>query len=165
MNAQEQAWLDQEDAKVNTIIRRHGWMVTNVGSGCSRPGCDCGPSETPYAYTVGLFGMGHPELLIFGLSPAKSMEVLNAIGETIRAGDDLIPGQLVKVPNWNRKMLVEDVPNPGDIIFGANRHYWRPAECSVPALQLTYTDSRGNFPWDSDYRSRTPQPRPGSFRA
>ncbi len=63
-------------------------------------------------------------------------------------------------------MVVEQVPNPGDIVYGANRHYRRPDEASVPVLQLTWDDGAGRFPWDDGYSvPASVQPRPGSFRA
>jgi hypothetical protein len=96
---QIQAWLDQEDAHVAAVIRRYGWLIQLVGSGeCNMPGCDCDgePSDgPPFAYTVGLFGLGHPELLIFGVPPGTAGAVLNDLGKRIRSGDDFVPGQLL----------------------------------------------------------------------
>ena len=49
---------------------------------------------------------------------------------------------------------------------GANRHYQRPREASVPVLQLTWDDRNGRFPWEDGYSVPvTVQPRPGTFRA
>jgi hypothetical protein len=68
MDISTQTWLEQEDAYVSTTIRKHGWCIQYVGGdSCSRPGCECGPDDgPPFAYTIGLFGLGHPELLILG---------------------------------------------------------------------------------------------------
>jgi hypothetical protein len=50
-------------------------------------------------------------------------------------------------------------------VFGANRHYQRPAAHSVPVLQLTWS-VHGHFPWDAGYcLGPHVQPRPGSFDA
>ena len=57
------------------------------------------------------------------------------------------------------------ISNPGDILLQANSFYHRPAEHSGPALQLTYDDRAGRFPWEQDYDSPGLQPRPGSFTA
>ena len=67
MDVRTQAWIDQEDARLAATVRRHGWMIRYIGGDeCSRPGCDCPKSDgPPFAYTVGLFGLAHPELLIF----------------------------------------------------------------------------------------------------
>ncbi len=63
MDAQTQAWLDQDDSRMAATIREHGWSIEYIGGDeCSRPGCDCPRTDDPpFAYTVGLFGMAHPE--------------------------------------------------------------------------------------------------------
>lgn len=158
-NPQIQARLDQEDAKVTQIIRKYGWFIQWVG---------CDPVDLPpsFAYTVGLFGIGHPELVVCSLSQGSSAGLLNHLGDRIRAGDNLLPGQLLTFDDWPHHVLVEVLPNPGEILLSANRHYQRPPEVSVEAYQLTYNDKAGNFPWDAGYgNAPTLQPRPGTWRS
>jgi hypothetical protein len=164
---QTQAWLDQEDANVSAIIRRHGWFIQYVGSeGCSHPACATEPGEgPPFAYTIGLFGFGHPELLIIGVPSGTAYGVLNDLGERIRGGTDLVAGELITFDGWPHRIIPEPVPNPGDIVLWANRHYQRPPEFSVPALQLSYDDKAGRFPWEDGYAAPEMQPRPGTFSA
>lgn len=166
-DVQTQAWLDQEDTRVAQTIRRSGWFIQYVFSGHrAAPGCVGGHDEgPPFAYTVGLFGLGHPELLILGVSPATASGVLNTLGERVRAGADLVPGQLITFEEWSGRIIAEQVPNPGDIVLAANRHYWRPPEYSVPVLQLSYDDEAGRFPWEPGHADPAMQPRPGTFRA
>lgn len=84
----------------------------------------------------------------------------------MHGGGNLVAGQEFEVPGWSHRLVVEDVPNPGQIVFGANRHYLRPKEFSVPVYQLTYDDRRGRFPWDAGYAFPAwVQPRPGTFAA
>lgn len=167
LDPQTSAWLDQDDANVAQLIRKHGWMIQSVGFG----GCECcedgGEIEaTPFSYTIGLFGLGHPELLIFSTSVPTAMGVLNELGGRIQAGDNLVPGQMLTFDEWEHRIVVEEVPNPGEIVFGANRHYQRPAEVSVPVFQLTYDDKQGRFPWDEGYANAPHiQPCPGTFQA
>lgn len=167
MDAATQAWLDQQDATVADIIRRHGWFIQYVGGRlCSAPGCDCSDEEgVAFAYTVGLFGLGHPELLILGVDPPTAQGVLNELGERVRAGTALLPGQPITFEQWPHRIVPEEVPNPGAIVFVANRFYQRPAEASVPVLQLSYDDTAGRFPWEDGYAAPHLQPRPGTFRA
>jgi hypothetical protein len=167
MDISTQTWLEQEDAYVSTTIRKHGWCIQYVGGdSCSRPGCECGPDDgPPIAYTIGLFGLGHPELLILGAPPPTAGRVLNTLGNRIRAGTNLIHGQLVTFEDWPHRIICEQVPNPGEIVYGANRHYQRPSEASVPVLQLSYDDTSGRFPWDPGYAAPEMQPRPGNFTA
>ena len=97
MDLRTQAWNDQEDARVAATVRRHGWLVRYIGGDTSsRQGCDCPQSDDPpFAYTIGLFGLAHPELLIFGVPPEIAAGVLNDLGERVRAGGALMPGELV----------------------------------------------------------------------
>lgn len=167
MDARTLAWLDQRDARIKEMIRNNGWMIQYIGGGlCDNPDCDGGDDAgPPFAYTVGLFGLGHPELLIFGLPPDLAASLLNEIGERIRGGESLVPGQILTLPWSHHQVAVEEVPNPGEIVFGANAFYRRPAQASVPVLQLTYDDGAGVFPWDEGYPVPEMQPRPGTFRA
>jgi hypothetical protein len=158
MDAQMIHFLDQERAHVADTVRRFGWSIQFVA-------CDCTDSA-PFAYTVGLFGMGHPELLIFGTSQCTSANVLNDLGERVRAGAQLGHGDLLTFDGWPRRVELRQVPNPGEILFTANEFYLRPDSASVPALQAIWDDVNGKFPWDEGY-SLAPdvQPMPGAFRA
>jgi hypothetical protein len=57
------------------------------------------------------------------------------------------PGQLITFRGWPHKIIPEELPNLGGIVFSANRFYQQPAEFSVPVLQLSYNDKAGRFPW------------------
>lgn len=165
MDAHIQAWIDQDDARIKSTIRRYGWTIEYIGGGmCTAPGCDGGPDDEgpPFAYTVGLFGMGHPELLVFSLDPHTTCHVINDLGERVRGDEALMSEQMVTVDGV--RVIPEEVPNPGEIVFGANRYYQRPDEFSVPVLQLSYDDELGRFPWDAGYAGPE-QPRPGTFQA
>lgn len=168
MDTAIEAWLDQEDAHIGAIIRRYGWFIqyVNGDAGCTAPGCDGrGQDSFPFAYTVGLFGMNHPELLILGVPQQTAGGVLNDLGAQIRSGRNLLPGELTTFKNWPHRIIPEEVPHPGLIVFSANRFYQRPPEHSVPVLQLSYDDKSGRFPWEPDYAAPEMQPRPGTFTA
>jgi hypothetical protein len=163
----QQAWIDQVDAEITARIRDVGWYITYVGGAqCSRPGCDSEPDDRPpFAYTIGLFGLNHPELLMVGIPPKVASVVLATLGRRIRAGESLMPGSLITVDAWPRRIIPEEVPNPGEIVLWSNDFYQRPPEHSVPVLQLTYDDAEGRFPWDEGYATPELQPRPGGFAA
>ena len=169
IDAATQARLDQSDAWMSQTIREYGWAVQYVypcDDDCPHGAGAGPPDETPIAYTVGLFGMGHPELLVLGMCWDNAVGVLNEVGSWIRAGRDLVPGELVTFPSWSHRIVPEPIPNPGEIVFSANRHYQRPREVSVPVLQLTYDDTGGSFPWDPGYTIPAwVQPRPGTYTA
>ena len=153
------AWLDQEDKRTAQTIRAHGtWIEYVFGDPARR--------ETPFAYTIGLFGMGHPELLVFGLDPRTTGLLLNDLSDRVRGGEDFVGGDVVGFAGWSHHVVFEAVPNPGEIVFSANRFYQRPDEASVGVLQLTYDDRQGRYPWDDGYETAAwLQPRPGTFRA
>lgn len=154
-----QAWLDQEDEHTAQVIRAHGVYLQYVGG-------DHAQREASFAYTVGLFGLGHPELLIVGVGPSTASGVLNEVAAMVRDGRNIVAGEMLSFANWGHRVVAEVVPNPGEIAFAANRFYQRPPQASVPLLQLTYDDKAGRFPWDDGY-SNAPwmQPRPGGLRA
>ncbi|MFP5371829.1 MAG: DUF4262 domain-containing protein [Actinomycetes bacterium] len=153
------AWLDQEDAHLARVIRTHRFAVQYVGSGD-------GPVEPPFGYTIGLFGVGHPELVVVGLGHDAAHGALDHVGRSVVAGRNLVPGQLVGDDSWPLSLTVEVLPNPGEVLFSANRFYERPAEFSVPAFQLTWPDAGGAFPWEPGYvHPPDVQPRPGRWRA
>lgn len=170
-----QAWLDQDDQVTADLIRRHGWRLTHVSAtaGECPPGCPCveyvlaDEQEPPdFTYTVGLFGLGHPELLLFSRPPLQAGRILNELGERVRAGENLLPGQPLTLSTWDRAIVTEQVPNPGAIVFGANNFYRRPQAESVAVLQLSYADAEGRYPWQPDYAEEAGrQPRPGAFWA
>jgi hypothetical protein len=164
-NAQTVAWLDQEDAHVTAMIRQFGLSIQYVfSSGLTGP--DGGDAEgPPFGYTIGLFGLNHPELLIVGAPPDVAAGVLNALGDRVRAGETIMPGDLLTFEQWPHRIIPEPVPNPGEILLAANRFYLRPPRHSVVALQLSYDDPAGRFPWEAGYAAPHMQPRPGTFRA
>ena len=95
--AQIVAFLDQEDAEVVSCIKKYGVYIQYVGGracSCCQGGApdDDGP---PFAYTVGLFGVGHPELVIVGAGVNTSAGVLNELSDRVRAGGSLLPGELI----------------------------------------------------------------------
>lgn len=153
------AWLDQEDEHTAQIIRKHGVYLQYVG-GEQR-------ARVPsFAYTVGLFGIGHPELLVYSVDTSTASGLLNEVARRVRAGENLMPGQVLEFEAWAHRVTVETVPNPAEIAFAANRFARRPDEASVPVFQLTYDDLQGRFPWEPGYSNAAwVQPRPGEFRA
>ena len=153
------AWLDQEDTHTAQTIRAHGWVVQFVGEGED-------PGEPPFAYTIGLFGLGHPELVGVGADCAPAHAILQAVAELVRGGRDLVPGELLTSGSPARQLVPEVCPNPGDVVLGANRFYQRPPEHSVPALQLAWSSRDGSFPWDPGWPcDERCQPRPGTWSA
>ena len=162
------AWLDQEDARTAECIRRYGVYLTYVGGGtCGMPGCSGGEADDrpAFGYTVGLFGLGHAELVIVGADAETTGAVLNDLAARVREGANFVAGELITFDDWPHRIVPEELPNPGAILFAANRFYARPHWSSVSALQLSYDDKAGRFPWEADYVAPDKQPRPGTWTA
>jgi Domain of unknown function (DUF4262) len=159
IDPQTTAWLDQEDAHLAQIIRTHGWAVQHLFGGD-------GADEPPFGYTVGLFGLGHPELVVVGLGHDNTHAILQRVAALVAGGRDLVPGELLTFPDRPDALVVEVLPNAGEVLFVANRHYRRPDEHSVPAFQLAWQHRDGTFPWDAECPCGPEcQPRPGTWRA
>jgi hypothetical protein len=167
---QTTAWLDQEDAHTARLVREHRFTVTSVfpcdpddPDDTCEPG---GPHAPPFGYTTGLFGLGHPELVVVGLGQSDAHALLTRAAELVIGGRDLVPGEHLTWPDRPDGLVVEALPNPDEILFCANRFYRRPDEFSVPGLQLTWQHRDGTWPWDPAYPCGPEcQPRPGTWRA
>lgn len=156
---QTRAWLDQQDARVAEMVSRYGQYIAYISGG--RRGI-----PLSFAYTVGLHGVGHPELVVLSVSPSTAAGLLNELGDRIRSGHSLEVGEVLAFESWSHRVAVERLPNPEKVLFLANRHYRRPDARSVPAYQLTYDDLGGRFPWEDGYANGPHvQPRPGTWRA
>jgi hypothetical protein len=172
------AWHDQNRRRTTDAIRTYGCSNTYVADAVDCPCCTLEgnraqrraagargkrkPPVPPFCYTTGLFGVGHPELLVFSLGPERSNSLLNHLAHGVLHGRDLTPGDELPTDEPTRRILVEELPNPGQILLAANDYYDRPPSRSVPAFQLTWTDALGRYPWDPAY-SDSPQPRPGTL--
>ena len=76
---------DSSDLKLLEDVQRHGWHVVAIPADHHGPG---------FAFTVGLYLRTlQPEILIMGVDIAPSGRVLNAIGDYLMAGGELIPEQ------------------------------------------------------------------------
>jgi hypothetical protein len=153
------AWLDQEDTRLAHTVRTHRVAVQYVMRGDEF-------DEPPFSYTVGLFGVGHPELVAVGLDHETACGLLNKVADMVLEGRDLVPGEVIADDGGVEILTVETLPNPAEVLFTANRFYQRPDEFSVPAYQLTWALDGGIFPWDPRYPCQPEcQPRPGTWRA
>lgn len=163
MDDEVAAARERADARITALVRTHGWCVQYVaGDTCVRPACWCEKTGAPaFAYSIGLHSLGHPELLMFGVPLETAMGVINELGSRVRAGDALVSGEVVTFDQWPHRVVPEPVPNAEKILLAAVRYYGIP----VAALQLSYDDLAGRFPWEPGYEAPTLQPRPGTFTA
>lgn len=182
----EVAFRDQDRRRTTDAIRRWGCVVLHVSDDvdcacCAATGVNRAErrarqrdrrrrvtSMPAFSYTIGLHGIGHPELLVFGLEQETARRLLTRLTHDVRDhGRDFVPGEVI-TPGavFDGRLLVQSLPNPADILVQADNYYRRPDEGSVEALQLSWCDPMGRWPGEPGCATpASAQPHPGSFRA
>jgi hypothetical protein len=139
------------DRQILGWVEEFGWAVIGIEED------ELGPA---YAYSVGLWrGLLHPEIVVVGLVSEAAHQLINDVGDAIKAGkrfelgeeyDGLVPGYKVA--------FVEVHPSN----IGAYLGYacWFNREPDFPAYQCVWPDREGRFPWDDgfDEQFRLKQP-------
>ena len=155
--------IDEYLADMDRKVRKFGWARVYVfGDDCAAaPGEPCtaasGDCHTlGFGYTVGLSRhYGHPELVMTGV-PVEATEVLNILGERIRDGAVLRPGERLSIGHTLTARLLE--------VDWEQSHRnmpvaWRLNGGPVDALQVVLPDSRNRMPWEPGY-SLSPEAQP-----
>jgi hypothetical protein len=123
---------------VREILDEHCWIVQGVERDRHRP---------PYAYTVGLTGHDRPELVVTGMRYERAAAVLDGVAGHVLHAEPPAPGEVLQLAGGP---TVEVVP-----VAAPSVHLLVAAACygtEISALQLTYADDRGRWPWDRGFR-------------
>jgi hypothetical protein len=121
------------------LIAEFGWAIRKV-----QP--LVGETGRPFAYTVGLTAMGHPEIVVDGLPGDVAQAFLNDVGGQVRDGRPFAPGEVTTDLTENGGPMafleVEDKTHLTAVeqVYG-----------SVSALQPVWSDTRGHLPWHDSY--------------
>ena len=114
------------------IIRRRGWAVQAVED-----------HRTPFSYTIGLHLRGLPEMLMTGLSPRRSAQLLNDAADHVLAQGMPPPG--------TRFTLFERQPVEVVEVDHPEAHMGLAYDISrggpIAARQLVWSDTFGRWPW------------------
>jgi hypothetical protein len=129
--ATTQEWLEA----IREVVEKHGWAVQFVES-----------DRTPYAYTVGLYERGLPELLVTGLPPQSAARVLNSVAAYLLDGGRPVPGELISIAGGSALEVVQ-VQHPDAHMNVAVAFYGT----HLQALQLVWADDQGHRPWCSGF--------------
>lgn len=131
--------MDALELKLRQDIDNYGWHVLNVFPGESAPG---------FSYSVGLFRtLGHPEIVIIGLSPQIRHQLINLVGEKIRGGSHFGDGTISSEILKDYDCIFKEVPlHVYEDFFGRAIDFYQGE--SFPVLQLVYPDREGLWPWD-----------------
>ena len=159
---QYQQWIDQQDTEIREAIRQRGWYWAGVEG-------DDATSRPPFAYTIGLTGVDHPELVVFGLHHEISHKVLRGLANRVLSGERFDEDTDLELPIWTTHLHVLRVrmltcPRPEDVLLWAVDTY--APEVLVAAVQVVWSDSNDRFPWEPGYEfAAWMQPMPGTFSA
>lgn len=121
--------VDQYETWRRETIRRHGWAVQAVLGSEDSP---------PFAYTVGLSGFAHAELILFATSQATAATLLNELGELVRGGRPLVAGERVELSCGEVRLL--EFCESEQWLLAANDLYRMPDRPPIPALLVVPGD-------------------------
>ncbi len=133
---------DDTDRWLLQQIKDPGWAVIGIPQEGEAP---------PYAFSVGIFHtLGHPEIVIMGLSPEVAQNLINTIAVAVRQGRHFEAGQ-----------QYDDITTGPPLAFltMSERHYreylgyarWFYRGSDFPVLQCVWPDKERRFPWDEGY--------------
>ncbi len=120
--------------------RETGWAVQYV------------ETDPPFAYTVGLADAGLPELLITGLPPEPSLDLLNAAAHYMVHETEPVPGDTM---SFGEDVVAEFVEvRAPDVHMG-----WAAAYHGGPVrgMQVAWRDHDGHSPWCPDFNLGGPR--------
>jgi hypothetical protein len=137
------AGLSAPDTKVLRDIQRVGWHVTGV---FAKEGED-GPE---WAFSSGLFhSFGHPEVVVFGLPFERCMDVVNVIGEQVKAGSRYDSEHVyADILNDPYKCAFREV-NPQHYRDYVGFALWFYEDDPFPLLQCFWPDKQNRLPWEN----------------
>ena len=132
--------------RIESIVDEHGVCVQFVGPG---------ETEPPFAYTVGLYLVDHPEFVIVDLPLELSHALLNDLAfAVLRSSMRFSRGDRVHRLIGNGFVELIGVADPDAILGAAYEHRQRSQvgqdESEIPALQAVFADAAGLWPWDRD---------------
>lgn len=121
-------------------IERHGFTAIGVGD----------PEGTFY-YTIGLTDLGHPEILISGLSPANCHGLLWDMTTKIKAGQKFAAGDIDDTIG-NFPVAFRYLPEEKAKDFCCQALFYYEDKGITPTfLQMVIPDKVGRLPWQDGY--------------
>jgi hypothetical protein len=140
------AWRRHDDAEdfIVHAVSEYGWAVELVEAGEAE-------SEPAFAYTVGLHKtFGAPELIVVGLSRDVMHEILNDLGEQIKAGQPLPVGEPISGIIEGYPVRLREVRAPESYRAHVGYALWFNGGYDFALLQVLWPDKQGRFPGDPD---------------
>ena len=130
------------EKKLLNDIELYGWHVIKV------PEDDIGPS---YGHSIGFYrSFEHPEVIIIGLELNAVHYILNRIGDAIREGTVLQPGQFYSniIEDVDCYFTLVDPKYYNEYVSYAKLLY---KDTDFPLLQCIYPTISGIYPWQAEW--------------
>jgi hypothetical protein len=127
------------ERKIVRDIKSHGWHVIQVMKTDTQP---------EFGYSIGFHRtFQHPEILVMGLPLSRTHEVIDTIGDELRAGETFEAGTSSSAILRSYDCAFRTIPRHqyGDYLGYA---MWFYGETEFPALQCVWPDPERRFPWD-----------------
>lgn len=124
-----------------TLAASHGWAVMKVHN-------DPASGTPTLAYSVGLHeNFGHPEIVLTGFDPGLMQNLINDMGEVVRAGGRYEPGRDYDRIVRGYACRTIEVSAQWRLLF-MYAASWFYNTVDFPTLQLLLPDPQGLFPTD-----------------
>ncbi|HVE53927.1 MAG TPA: DUF4262 domain-containing protein [Ramlibacter sp.] len=130
----------EHEDNIGRCIAEYGCFVLSVA--------DPDGAEPPFSYSTGIaMDSGHPEVIVFGLSPRMGSWIVNEYNRQVRAGKKFRPGVPYKGFLRGFPVYVEPAePRKAvNFMFACNRLY---ADFGYPVVQVIIPDTNGVWPWE-----------------
>jgi hypothetical protein len=130
----------EHEDRIGSCIEQYGCFVLSVA--------DPDGVEPPFAYSIGIaLDSGHPEAIVFGLSPNLGAWVINEYNRLVRAGKKFRPGVAYKGFLDGFPVYVEpaDSTKAEDFMYACNRLY---GGFGYPVVQIVIPTTAGVWPWE-----------------
>lgn len=153
MEDNEQKMLQDFLKKQDDVIKKYGVSIITTAT-------DLGNGESTYlSYTVGLSDIDLPEIFVFGIPPDDAKFIINSayrLAKSYQLKLDVPVAEICNLP-----VMFKDVsPSAAsEYVRMANNR----ANQLLPAVQLVWPDSAGNFPWEPNYDERLRKVQPLAF--
>jgi hypothetical protein len=142
----QESSFDDDDRKLIADVETHGWHLVMIQDDAAAAG---------WVFSVGMWHtLASPELAIFGMRANQAANVLNQIGDEVRAGLSIGPD-----------VVVTNVLEEGRIVgfrlvdatwyrpmFGYAT--WFGQRPPLPIAQIVWSDDQGRLPWDEHAGAR-----------
>ena len=136
--------------KIEWMVETNGWALEPVAART-----DTDPPQAGYAYSIGFpQRFGHPEVLLFGLTPAASNGVLQLIADLLDGGTEIPTGVvLTGLFDGDQRCLLLPVPAEQVQALMPTAIAWH-RSTEVPAVQLLWPDRNGFLPTEAGFEQR-----------